>query len=472
MLLQTKRLIILLLVIILSGSTSLAAGADAPPPVPGNKKFTGDYDKMVKSRFVRVLVPYSKTFYFLDGAKAMGITHDLLKEFEKEINKERQKSHLKIHVVIIPTARDRLLPDLVAGLGDLAVGNLTITEQRQKLVDFSDPILTNVDELIITAPKGPKLTSFADLAGKEIQVRKSSSYYESLLKLNERFKKSDIKPITITAADENLEDEDLFEMLNSGLIPMMAMDSHKANFWSQIFRKATVHANIKINRGGNIGWAMRKNSPQLKKVVNNFVNKNKKGTLMGNMLFKRYLQNTAYVKNSLDEGELKRFEQTVALFQKYAKEYDFDWLMLAALSYQESGIDQSKKSSAGAIGAMQLLPSTAKDKNVNIPDISKIEANIHAGTKYLRFMMDRYFDDEKIDKLNRGLLAFASYNAGPAKVAKLRKEAESMGLDPNMWFRNVEVVAAKRIGRETVQYVSNIYKYYIAYKLIAKRQGK
>ncbi|MBT8333289.1 MAG: transglycosylase SLT domain-containing protein, partial [Deltaproteobacteria bacterium] len=153
-------------------------------------------------------------------------------------------------------------------------------------------------------------------------------------------------------------------------------------------------------------------------------------------------------------------------------EYDFDWLMLAALSYQESGIDQSKKSHAGAIGAMQLLPSTAKDKNVNIPDISKIEANIHAGTKYLRFMMDRYFDDEKIDKLNRGLLAFASYNAGPAKVAKLRKEAESMGLDPNVWFRNVEVVAAKRIGRETVQYVSNIYKYYIAYKLIAKRQGK
>jgi membrane-bound lytic murein transglycosylase MltF len=462
--------IILVLFFIFSGFTN-HAGADTPPPVPGNKKFTGDYDKMAKSRFVRVLVPFSKTFYFLDGAKAMGITHDLLKEFEKEINKGK-KGHLKIHVVIIPTARDRLLPDLVAGHGDLAVGNLTITEKRQKLVDFSDPILANVDELVITGPKGPKLTSFVDLAGKEIHVRKSSSYYESLQSLNNRFSKSDLKPIKITAADENLEDEDLLEMVNSGLIPMIVMDSHKAHFWSQIFKKATIHANIKINSGGKIGWAIRKNSPQLKKVVNNFVNKNKKGTLMGNMLFKRYLQNTTYVKNSLDKGELKRFEQTVALFQKYAKEYDFDWLMLAALSYQESGIDQSKKSNAGAIGAMQVLPSTAKDKNVNIPDINKIEANIHAGTKYLRFMMDRYFEDEKIDRLNRGLLAFASYNAGPAKVAKLRKEAESMGLDPNVWFRNVEVVAAKRIGRETVQYVSNIYKYYIAYKLIAERQGK
>ena len=470
MLLHIKRLALLLVFVIFSGLWSLAVGADAPQPVPGNKKFTGDFDKMVETRFVRVLVPYSKTFYFLDGAKAMGISHDLLQEFQKEVNKDRTKSHLKINVVIIPTSRDRLLTALVDGLGDLAIGNLTITEQRQKVVDFSDPILQNVDEVIITGPKGPQLTSFPDLAGKDIHARKSSSYYESLLKLNERFKKSDLKPINIIAADENLEDEDLLEMVNSGLIPMIAMDGHKANFWSQIFTEATYHSNIKINSGGSIGWAMRKNSPQLKKVVNNFVNKNKKGTLLGNMLFKRYLQNTQYVKESLNDKELKKFEQTLALFQKYGKQYDFDWLMLAALSYQESGIDQSKKSHAGAIGAMQLLPSTAKDKNVNIPDIDKIESNIHAGTKYLRFMIDRYFVDEKIDTLNRGLLAFAAYNAGPAKVAKLRKEAASMGLDPNVWFRNVEIVAAKRIGRETVQYVSNIYKYYIAYKLIDQQE--
>jgi len=85
-------------------------------------------------------------------------------------------------------------------------------------------------------------------------------------------------------------------------------------------------------------------------------------------------------------------------------------------------------------------------------------------------MIDRYFDDPKIDKLNRRLLAFAAYNAGPAKVSKLRKEAATMGLDPNVWFRNVEVVAAKRIGRETVQYVGNIYKYYIAYRLIVNKK--
>jgi len=134
-------------------------------------------------------------------------------------------------------------------------------------------------------------------------------------------------------------------------------------------------------------------------------------------------------------------------------------------------LNQSAKSHVGAVGVMQILPSTAKDKNVNIKNIQEIQNNIHAGTKYLRFMIYRYFNDDSIDRLNKGLLAFASYNAGPARVAKLRKEAEKMGLDPNVWFRNVEIVAAKRIGRETVQYVSNIYKYYVVYSLLAE-EGK
>lgn len=154
-----------------------------------------------------------------------------------------------------------------------------------------------------------------------------------------------------------------------------------------------------------------------------------------------------------------------------AGQYKFDWLMLAALAFQESGIDQSKKSHVGAVGIMQVMPSTAKNKNVGIPNIEEIEANIHAGTKYLRFMMDRYFDDPEIDTLNRGLFSFAAYNAGPVKVSKLRKEAAKMGLDPNVWFRNVEIVAAKRIGRETVQYVSNIFKYYLAYRYIPEQNN-
>jgi membrane-bound lytic murein transglycosylase MltF len=215
---------------------------------------------------------------------------------------------------------------------------------------------------------------------------------------------------------------------------------------------------------------MRKDSPLLKTEINEFVKKNKKGTLQGNIIFKKYLKNTKYIENSLDTDSRKRFDETIVFFKKYGDQYDFDWLMLAALAFQESKIDQNRRSHAGAVGVMQVLPTTAKDKNINIADIEKIDPNIHAGTKYLRFMMDRYFDDPKIDRLNRGLLAFASYNAGPAKISKLRKEAADMGLDPNIWFRNVEVVAAKRIGRETVNYVSNIFKYYLAYRLIVDKE--
>jgi membrane-bound lytic murein transglycosylase MltF len=435
-----------------------------------NKRVTGDFDKMVENRIIRALVPYSKTFYFLDGATPRGAEYEMLKLFEKQLNNKLKKKHLLVHVIIIPTPRDRLIPSLVEGLGDIAAGNLTITEDRLKSVDFSDPMLKGINEILVTGPKSSKVNILADLSNQTIHVRKSSSYYESLVRLNKKLFKEGKLPVKIVEANEYLEDEDLLEMVNAGLIPMIIIDSHKGEFWAQIFNNITLHPKIKFRENGKIAWAMRKDSPLLKTEINEFVRKNKKGSLQGNIIFKKYLKNTKYIENSLDTDSRKRFDETIVFFKKYGDQYDFDWLMLAALAFQESKIDQNRRSHAGAVGVMQVLPSTAKDKNINIADIEKIDPNIHAGTKYLRFMMDRYFDDPKIDRLNRGLLAFASYNAGPAKISKLRKEAADMGLDPNIWFRNVEVVAAKRIGRETVNYVSNIFKYYIAYRLIVDKE--
>jgi membrane-bound lytic murein transglycosylase MltF len=360
------------------------------------------------------------------------------------------------------------LPALLEGLGDIAAGNLTITPARQKKVDFSDPHLTGVDEIIITGPASPAIKTIDDLSAKEIHVRKSSSYYESLLQLNDRFKKFGKKPIKIIPADEYLEDEDLLEMMNVGLVPMIVMDSHKAEFWAQVFKKIRLHPDIKLRSGGQIAWAIRKKCPKLENVINQFIKSHKKGTLKGNILYKRYLQNTKWVRNALAEKEFQRFKDAVKFFKKYSKQYDFDWLMIAAQAYQESGIDQSKRSPAGAIGVMQLLPSTAAGPNVNIRKIEVMEHNIHAGAKYLRFIHDRYLKNEPMDALNKMLFAFASYNAGPGRVIKLRKEAGESGFDSNIWFRNVEIIAARRIGAETVQYVSNIYKYYIAYRLIVK----
>jgi membrane-bound lytic murein transglycosylase MltF len=431
-----------------------------------HKKMLGDFDEMIQHRRIRALATYSKTFYFLDRGRQYGLSYESLKAFEKFVNKKLKTKTLKFHVIFIPVSRDELAPSLLNGLGDIAVANLTITTQRQKQVDFSNPFLTGVKELIVTGPSAPLIKNIDDLAGKKIHVRRSSSYYESLIQLNASFKKAGKSRMKLVLADETLEDEDLLEMVNAGLIPMIVMDSHKAQFWKQIFNNITVHQDIAVRDGAEIAWAFRKNSPKIKAVVNEFVKGHKEGTMLGNILFKRYLQNTKYVKNSLSEKELKKYQSMVQLFKKYAGEYGFNYLVIGALAYQESGLDQSKRSPSGAVGVMQMLPATAKDPIINIPDIEKLGNNIHAGTKYLRFIIDRYYKDEPMDEVNKMLFAFASYNAGLAKINELRKKASAKGIDPNLWFNNVEVAAAKSIGRETVQYVSNIYKYYIAYQMI------
>jgi membrane-bound lytic murein transglycosylase MltF len=201
-------------------------------------------------------------------------------------------------------------------------------------------------------------------------------------------------------------------------------------------------------------------------LIDSFVKASRKGTLLGNILYNRYLRNTTYVKNATSEAELRKFRQMVEIFKRYAGQYRFDHLMIVAQGYQESQLDQEKRSKTGAIGVMQVLPKTACDPAVGIPDVTKLDNNIHAGVKYLRFMADRYFDEPGMDAVNRTLFAFASYNAGPAGVSRLRRQAAREGLNPNVWFGNVEHVAAKVIGRETVQYVSHIYKYYLAYRLV------
>jgi membrane-bound lytic murein transglycosylase MltF len=438
----------------------------------GRQNWTGDFDEMVERHRIRALVPYSKTFYFLDGATQRGLTYDLLKGFEKHVNQKLGKKTLRVELVVIPTPRDQLISGLIEGRGDIAAGNLTITDARGEQVDFSDPLYTGIDEIIVTGPDSPAVTSIEDLSGTEIHVRKSSSYHESLVQLNARFRKEGRKPVEVIPADELLEDEDLLEMLNAGLLPMVAIDSHKAQFWTQVFTDLTLHPEIRLRSGGQIAWAFRKKSPKLREALNDYVRTAKQGTLMGNMLFKEYLENTKWVRRALNAEGRKRLEETLAFFRKYADQYDFDWLLIAAQAYQESGIDQSKRSPSGAIGVMQVLPRTARDPNVGIDDIGKLENNIHAGVKYLRFLRDRYFESEAMDGFDKALFSIAAYNAGPAKINQLREEARRSDLDPNVWFGNVEVAASKSIGRETVQYVSNIFKYYTAYRLLADKSGE
>ena len=446
-----------------AASSSGGGDATVPPARPARsldylaqvtQKEPRAFAEMREKKIIRALVTHSKTFYFFDGATQRGLSYDSLVAFEKFLNKELKTKTIKIRVVFIPVTRDQLLPALKAGYGDLAVANLTITPERAESVDFSLPVLRDVREVVVTGSTVEPMGSPEQLSGQTVHTRLSSSYYQSLLALNSTLEASGKAPVKIVAVDEHLEDEDLLEMVNAGVIPAIVMDSHKARFWEQVLDEITVHYDAVVRTGGDIGWAMRRGSPELKTLVDKFLRKNREGTLLGNIL-----------RNNLATPEMEKFHETAHLFQKYAARYDFDWLMVMSQAYQESRLDHSARSHTGAVGIMQMLPSTAADKNVGIPDISELEDNIHAGNKYLRFIRDRYFENEPMTDLDKTLFSFAAYNAGPAKVARLRREAERQGLDPNVWFDNVEVIAAKRIGRETVQYVSNIYKYWVAYRL-------
>lgn len=443
-------------------------------PEEAMKPWTGEFDEMIKRRVIRVLTVYSKTFYFTDKGTQRGMTYDAFRLFEEDLNKklakEKKQKHLKVQVVFIPVSRGELLQALVAGKGDIAAANLTITAERQKLVDFASPIYPNVSELVVSGPASPGVSSMDDLAGKEVFVRKSSSYYESLVALNQRFATGKKPAVIIKEAPETLEDEDLLEMMNAGLIPLVVVDKHKADFWKQIFPKIKVHDGVAVRTGGNIAWAIRKGSPQLKAVLDDFVARHAIGTTAGNIILTRYLKNAKYVKDAASESERKKFLAVLQFFQKYGDQYDVDWLLMAAQGYQESQLNQSARSRVGAIGVMQVMPATGKELNVG--DITEVEPNIHAGIKYMRWMIDQYYGKEPMTKLDKALFAFASYNAGAGRISQLRKEAAKRGLDPNAWFHNVEYVAAEKIGAETVTYVANIYKYYIAYNLIMEARAE
>ena len=455
---------------------SFAIAATQAPPSTGDeatrkltiatKPFTGDFDQMLERRVIRVYAPYSRSLYFIDKGRERGLGAELVRDFERWVNQKyaKQLGKRPLTVYIVAATRDKLLTDLTDGVADIAIGNLTVTEERLKVVDFvaPDEKLVNT-EILVTGPASPAISTVEDLSGKTVHVRKASSYYASLTALNERLKSEGKSAVNLVLVPDALEDEDMLEMLNGGLLQAMVVDDWKAKLWFQVLPKITLHENIVLRPPTRKGWAIRKNSPKLAAVLNEVYASwvKKEGVLPYRQ--QQYMKNIKHLNNPAADADYQRFQQVVAMFEKYGQQYKFDPLMLAAQGYQESTLDQNKKSHVGAIGVMQLMPETGK--SLKVGDISVTEANVHAGAKYMDQLMTQYFTDAKFDEQNRTLFAFASYNAGPGSISRMRKEAEKRGLDPDKWFNNVEIVTAEKIGIETTTYVRNIFKYYVSYKL-------
>jgi membrane-bound lytic murein transglycosylase MltF len=441
-------------------------GATAPLSIDLSATvWSGDLDALIQHRAIRVLVPYSKTLFFVDyGGTQRGMSYDFMHAFEDALNKKFDRGNLRIHCVFIPVSRDKLIPMLLAGEGDVVAANLTVTPERQKQMDFIAPVATGIREIIVTGPGAPPLRSLDDLSGREVYVARASSYFESLSALNDSLRQRKLPLIKLRESPGHFETEDALEMANAGLVKIVPADEYLAKFWKEIYPNIALHEDVVLRESADIAFAIRKNSPQLKAELNAFTATHKVGTLFGNVALQKYLQQTRWAKNAMSAQELKKFNTLVALFRRYGQQYDVDWLLMAAQGYQESQLDQSRRSQAGAVGVMQLTAATGKAMDVG--DINELDPNIHAGVKYIRFMVDTYYRDPQIDALNKVLFAFAAYNAGPNRIRSLRKQAAQRHLDPNVWFDNVERLVSEHIGRETVQYVSNIYKYYIAYSLV------
>ena len=432
------------------------------------ESYTDDLPGLLQKRYIRVLTTLNRTNFFVSDGHLVGFEYSLLKGYEKFLNSDIQKKNLQVVLEFIPVARDELIPKLQNGYGDIAAAGLTITPRRQKRVDFTDPYLRGVSEVVVTRAKGSSLKDIRDLSGKRVAVRESSSYYQSLKRLNDQFREQDLDPVEIVTLSEELETEDILEMVNSGALEITVADRHIAEAWKEVLENIAVHEDLQLRKGGEIAWMVRKDNPKLKKSLNRFLHTHKEGTLLGNIYFRRHYKNADALRDPTDLENWDKLRKYENIIRKYADEYDFDWLLILALAFQESGLDNSKRSHAGALGVMQIRPATAGDPNVGIENVHDVENNIHAGVKYLDFLRDRYFSAEDIRPRDRVRLALAAYNAGPARIRRVRALAGEMGLDPNKWFRNVELAALRDIGQETVRYVSNINKYYVLYQSLVR----
>jgi membrane-bound lytic murein transglycosylase MltF len=458
--------------------TAAAAPATQPAPTPApsranarglsmaQKPFKGDFDEMLERRVIRVVVPYSRTLYFNDKGKERGVSAELFRDFERYLNRKYGKKLHKrpLTLYIFPTTRDKLLPDVVDGVADIAGGNLTATTERLKTVDFLAPEdRKGVSELVVTGPAAPAIAAVGDLAGQTVHVRQASSYYESLTALNLRLRKEGKAAVKLELVPDALEDEDLLEMLNARLVQIVVVDDWKARAWAKVLPKIQVHEDVAVAEGGHVGWAHRKSSPKLHAVLADYYKTVVKRQGLAEQLLADFQRRIQQITSNTDTAEWKRFENTIALFRKYGEKYGFDPLMLAAQGFQESGLNQEARGPTGAIGIMQIMPDTGAQLHVG--DIRIAESNVHAGAKYMDKLMTEYFSDAHFSERDRPLFAFASYNCGPGNVARMRREAARSGLDPDKWFNNVEIVTAQKIGIETTTYVRNIYKYFVAYKL-------
>ncbi len=431
-----------------------------------DETFKGDLTDLIRRGVVRVLVSNNRTSFAFLGGRNVGFEYELMMSYRKHLKTRVRKRSWPVQFIFIPLPFDDLLPALVEGRGDIVAAGLTVTPEREKLVAFTRPYIRDIDEIVVAAPSVGGLKTLDDLAGREVYIREGTSYAESLKALNRDFAARGLDPVELRPARPIFAKEDIFELLNVDAVDLTIADSHLASLWSQFFDNMVVRDDLVLRRGGQIAWAVRKENTELLESLNAFIRKSGQGTLIGNVILKRYFMQPDWFVSSLDETYQKRLRELSDLMVKYGERYGFDWRLLGALAFQESRLDHSVRSHVGAVGLMQVMEETAAAPPIEVMPIEEIEKNVEAGAKYLAFVRDTYFSDPEIGPGARIDFSLAAYNAGPTRISRLRKVAAKEGLDPNVWFDNVEKVVRRKVGLEPINYVGNINRHYLNFIML------
>jgi membrane-bound lytic murein transglycosylase MltF len=431
----------------------------------GGGLHTKDLPTMRERKVIRVLTDYSKTNYFIEDGHFFGFEYNLMKEFERFVNLEVKSDQQQTTVEFIPVPRALLIPSLTQGMGDIVAAGLTSGRSVPPEAVFTDPYIENVGYVLVTHSGAPVLTDLSDLSGRQVYVLPAEGEFKVLGILNRRMAKRGLKPMRIVKADSVLCPEDILEMVNAGIVDLTITPKHLAGIWSRIFPDLKIYEPDFPQPATALAWLVRKKNPLLKASLDRFAEGHKKGTRLGNIYFRKYFENTRWIKNPLDMEGRERLSRYAPLFHKYGAKYGIDWRILAAVAFEESGLDPNSRSSKGAVGLMQILPSTAMDHRINIRNSHTIENNIHAGAKYLALLRDDYYSGKDVSSESRIRFALAAYNAGPEKIRVSRQLARRMGYRGDRWFQHCEQAALSLHLGETVQYVSDVNKYFLAYRL-------
>jgi len=428
----------------------------------------GDLTDLIKRGAIRVLVSSNKTSFTTERGRLAGFEYELMMEYRKYLKTRVRKRSWPVQFIFLPMPFDDLLPALAEGRGDIVAAGLTVTPEREKLAAFTRPYMKNVKEIVVAAPSVTGLETLDDLAGRTVSVRAGKSYAASLTALNEDFAARGLAPVVLDLVEPVFAKEDIFGLVNADGLDLTLADDHLARLWSQVYDDMAVRDDLVLRDGGEIAWAVRQDSPELLDSLNTFIRKSGQGTLIGNILIKRYFMRPDWFADPLDPDSQARLSELRDLLQRNGEKYGFNWLLLGALAYQESQLDHSVRSPVGAVGLMQVMPETAAAPPIELVPVDDIEKNVEAGAKYLAFVRNEYFNDPAIGDVDRVNFALASYNAGPTRINRMRRRAAKEGLDPNVWFNNVEKVVRRRVGIEPVQYVRNITRYYIEFLVMQR----